>query len=115
MRRVLWSAALMAATLGATGCQGTPTILTSCPLALVQGTLVASGENLEIDVPGGSTQLVHWPDGVSVGRSDGTLALIGFFGQVIAREGDYIEMGGGEGADGVFKGCGEIRVTDGPS
>lgn len=42
--------------------------------------------------------------------------MLGFFGQVIAREGDWIEMGGGYAAgDAFFTGCGEISVTDGPS
>jgi hypothetical protein len=43
---------------------------------------------------------------------DGVMSLIGFFGQTIAREGDYIEMGGGETGDDVFHGCGEIKVND---
>jgi hypothetical protein len=40
------------------------------------------------------------------------MVLVGFFGQTVAREGDFIEMGGGYSAgDAFFQGCGEIKVT----
>lgn len=53
---------------------------------------------------------VIWPPGYS-SRPDGeTLVLVDRFGSVKARQGDIIGMGGGEGADGVFQGCGDVRV-----
>ena len=81
----------------------------------MSGTLVADGDGLAVETSTDNTVMVHWPDGVHAGRVDGVMSLIGFFGQTIAREGDYIEMGGGSGLDGVFQGCGEIKVTGGPS
>lgn len=88
------------------GCQGDPFAgEISCPAALIEGVLVAQGNELTL---GG--ERVGWPEGVRVARVNGTLALTGFLGQVIAREGDHISMGGGYQGD-MFQGCGEIRVT----
>lgn len=101
----------LALTLTAVACQGTPALIVSCPTALAAGTLVGSGDGLVLEVAPGDTNVVTWPDGIRVDRVDGALSLVGFFGQVIAHEGDYVEMGGGVGADGVFHGCGEIKVV----
>ena len=106
---------LISAALTGAGCQGTPSLSVSCPLALISGTLVVDGEGLALETSPGQIATVTWPDGVHAGRVDGVMSLIGFFGQTIAREGDYIEMGGGETGDDVFHGCGEIKVNNGAS
>jgi len=53
---------------------------------------------LAIETAPGHAQRVVWPDGVTVAETGSGLALIGFFGQTIAREGDFIQMGGGKSA-----------------
>lgn len=90
------------------GCQGRPTLeAVACPAALIEGVLVGQGEELLL-----GEERVVWPDGVRVWRVGESLALVGFFGQVIAREGDHISMGGGyHPDDDLFHGCGEIRVA----
>lgn len=101
---------LVGLTLAVAACQGTPALTVSCNTALTAGTLVAEGASLVLEVAPGDTNVVTWPDGVRVASIDGMLSLVGFFGQVIARAGDYIEIGGGVGTDGMFHGCGDIKV-----
>ena len=107
-RRAAAAATLLAlALLVPVGCQGTPTFGgVSCAAALAEGVLEADGDELLL---GG--ERVVWPDGVRVARANDGLVLVGFFGQVIAREGDQISMGGGFQGDGLFHGCGDIRVS----
>lgn len=51
--------------------------------------------------------MVIWPDGWS-GRRDNTgLALLDATGELIAREGDEVELGGGYDADDHFRVCGD--------
>jgi hypothetical protein len=71
---------------------------------------VADGGTLVVVTPLGGPQVVRWPDGVTVAQTEAGLALVGFFGQTIAREGDFVSMGGGE-FGGAFQACGEISVT----
>jgi hypothetical protein len=83
---------------------------------LLEGTLVAADEDLQVASDGGPTYVVHWPQGTEVRRTDEGLALVGFLGGVIAREGDWVSMGGGYATgDEFFTPCGEIRVTEAPS
>lgn len=85
---------------------------TGCPTALAQGELVKRGPNLELQEEGQARMIaVNWPSGYS-SRPDGEiLVLVDRFGSVKARQGDIIGMGGGEGADGVFQGCGDVWVV----
>jgi hypothetical protein len=93
--------------MGGVGCD------VSCPTALLEGVLVASGESeLAIQRADGLRSSVQWPGGHSV-RADGDeLVLTNPIGIVVAREGDYVRMGGGEAPDGsgAFRACGPIAV-----
>lgn len=57
---------------------------------------------------------VKWPFGYGVRRDGDVLVLTNLVGGVEAREGDHIELGGGEVADGVFGVCGPIKVGASP-
>jgi hypothetical protein len=112
MLRLGWVALLIATMWVGAACQGRPTLGQGCPQALISGTLVNDAGTLSIETAPGHTARVVWPDGVTVAHTDSGFALIGFFGQTIAREGDVIDMGGGNTTgDEVFVGCGEITVV----
>lgn len=91
--------------LGVAGC--------GCPAALLSGELVAVDEELAVHPGFGGVEgveRVKWPFGYSVRRDGDVLALTNIVGGVEAREGDHVELGGGEIADGVFGVCGQIKV-----
>ena len=93
-------------------CQATPTLgQQACAAALLEGTLVERAGTLLVDPSWGEPQVVDWPDGIGVAQTQMGWALVGFFGQTIAREGDSISVGGGE-FDGVWQACGEIGVNE---
>jgi hypothetical protein len=56
-----------------------------------------------------------WPSGYSVREDGGSLVLIDRFGSIRAREGEFVRVGGGTGADDVFHGCGDVWVVPSPS
>ena len=94
-------------------CQGRPLVEVSCPLALAGGQLVEHAGTLALAGDAGDPTPVVWPDGVAVARVGDRLALVGFFGHVIAAEGDTVTVGGGYGPDDRFHACGELRLSDG--
>jgi hypothetical protein len=80
-----------------------------CATALLQGTLVELDGTLAVaSVPGGHVTRVEWPFGYRVGEEDGTLTLTRVF-TTVAREGDLVSMGGGEGGPG-FRACGPVTL-----
>jgi hypothetical protein len=84
-----------------------------CPSALLSGELVAVDEELGVQPGFGGVEgveRVKWPFGYSVRRDGDVLVLTNIVGGVEAREGDHVELGGGEIADGVFGVCGQIKV-----
>ena len=89
------------------GCSG-------CPTALLDGILVAGADGtLTVVSDGGTPMSVVWPDwhGVRTDEETGRLVLTGPLGQIVAREGDRVRVGGGENADGPgFRACGPIAV-----
>jgi hypothetical protein len=95
---------LLATSVATAGCVG-------CPTALARGVLVAEGSDLRLQDASGATSPVRWPEGYRVDKENDRLVLRDFFGSVKAREGDLIEMGGGVGPDGVFRGCGGVVVV----
>lgn len=112
MGRLICVALLLATTLTTVACQGRPTLSQECPQALISGTLVDDAGTLSIETAPGHAARVVWPDGVTASQTGSGLALIGFFGQTIAREGDVVRMGGGyTSGDAAFVGCGEITVV----
>ena len=80
-----------------------------CPTALLQGTLVERDGTLAVAaVPGGGVVRVQWPFGYGVDEQDGTLTLTRVF-TTVAREGDLVSVGGGEGGPG-FQACGPVTL-----
>ena len=66
----------------------------ACSTALAAGTLTADGETLVLaDASGAACRELARQCRCS--RDGRRLVLADFFGNVVAREGDYIEMGGG--------------------
>ena len=105
MSRVIVLVFVTSVALSGAGCVG-------CPTALLEGVLVDDGSGgLAVKAPEGAIVPVHWPDGVGVGMADGHLALKNPLGFVIAREGEFVSMGGGSAMDGPgFAACGPIAV-----
>lgn len=92
-----------------------PAPISACMDALATGTLVASSRSgLAIRAGGadGEATEVEWPFGYTARRDVVGLALIDSVGEVVAREGEVIQMGGGFGAENVFHACpGSISVV----
>ena len=91
--------------LGGAGC-------TSCPTALLEGTLVANGSGgLAVQAPEGGVVAVHWPSGVGVGHDGDQLVLTNPLGQPVAHQGEFVSMAGGVPGDTPeFVACGPIAV-----
>ena len=101
------------------GC-GTPVGLRTQPApisarmdALATGTLTSSNlSGLAIKANDGTIVEVEWPFEYTARREAQGLTLVDSVGQIVAREGQRIQMGGGTGADGVFHACpGSISVV----
>ena len=86
-----------------------------CQAARIGGILVPdSVYGLGFEVRGNEVGAV-WPDGYTARRENGKVLLIGPYGQVVAREGDYVEAGGALGSDGAAHACTGIRRQAPPS
>lgn len=93
-----------------------PAPVDACEDALGSGRLVTSQQSeLALQGTTGEVFQVLWPFGYSA-RSAGTgVELLDETGKVIAREGDFIQAGGGFGVNGVFGACaGSVRVVPVP-
>jgi hypothetical protein len=78
----------------------------ACDAAVMTGHLVSSRETgLALRPAGGANVPVTWPFGYSAGGFVGSLELRDETDQVLAREGDFVQVGGGMGADGSFVVC----------
>jgi hypothetical protein len=75
------------------------------PMGAIRGTLIFDGKYLRLRVEfivenvmitPGTEYLVIWPYGYSVNVEDGEIQILDESGQVVARVGDYIRLGGGE-------------------
>jgi len=110
MRRIagrgLLAGALLAGamTVTAGGCA------TGCPAALLSGTLVVAGDELALlEDDSGTVRPIEWPTGFGVRSEDGRLVVTDLFGGVKAREGDHVQLPGGErGSDGPWGVCGDM-------
>ena len=80
--------------------------------ALAIGTLVASNRSgLALQAPDGTVLEVEWPFRYSAQRGATGLTLLDDAGQVVAHEGQQVQMGGGSGADNAFHACpGSVSV-----
>lgn len=83
-----------------------------CPAALLEGELVADDEfGFVVAHADGFASPVTWPHGY-VARDAERRELLDGSGRVIAREGDHVALGGGEGTAGPgFVVCGDFSVT----
>ena len=81
-----------------------------CAAALLSGDLVAQGDELVVVIAEGQVEHVKWPLGLGIERRDGTLVLTNLLGGIVAKEGDHVELGGGEVDKGVFGVCGDFTV-----
>jgi len=75
--------------------------------ALAKGTLVPDPRSgLGFAGPDGVSNPVMWPFGYTARLVDNEIELYDADGAFVAREGDRIEMGGGNGANNLFYACG---------
>jgi hypothetical protein len=89
----------------------------ACDAALTAGRLVSSRESGLALRPadGGPNIAVTWPFGYSARGFVGGLELRDEAGRVLAREGDFVQVGGGMGGDDSWIGCaGSISVIPAP-
>jgi hypothetical protein len=79
----------------------------ACDAALVAGTLARSQTTgLGVQAPGGGVvQPVLWPFGFGLRQDVTTVVLVDGSGREVAREGDWIEAGGGADGEGTFVIC----------
>ena len=89
----------------------------ACDAALTGGRLVTSSETgLGLQAPDAPTVAVTWPFGYRAGGIVGSVELQDESGRVLAREGDFVEVGGGFRGDGSFLACaGTVRVVPAPT
>ncbi len=88
----------------------------ACDAALMSGQLVSSRESgLALRPKGEANVPVTWPFGYEAGGFVGSLELKDENDRVLAREGDFVEVGGGLGPDGSWYACaGTVRVVPAP-
>jgi hypothetical protein len=87
----------------------------ACPAALLEGELVADDEfGFVVAHADGFSSAVTWPHGF-VARDSPRRELLDDSGRVVAREGDFVALGGGETGQGPgFVVCGQLEVTPVP-
>jgi hypothetical protein len=94
-----------------------PVAVDACDEALIGGQLVATAQS-GLGIRGGETGVVEvlWPFGYTARRAVSGNELLGHKGELLAREGDFVQAGGGAGADGIFAVCdGTVQVVQPPS
>jgi len=90
-----------------------PAAVPGCDDALGSGRLVVdSRSGLGLADGSGRITPILWPFGYTARRDPAGVTLVGHKGEVLAREGDFVQAAGGTGADGVFAVCdGTVRVV----
>lgn len=85
----------------------------ACDAALLEGSLVADDAGgFLVAHESGAVTAVSWPEGYEVQVLDGARVLLDPSGNVVAREGDVVSLGGGMNADDTaFVVCGPFTVT----
>jgi hypothetical protein len=94
-----------------------------CELAEAQGTLVTDARSgLGLRGAGGGESQIRWPYGYTARLQAGRVALVNGLGQVVAYEGDQVQVDGGYDAAGdVWTACPDrtfdhsVRLAPGPS
>lgn len=89
-----------------------PAPVEACEDALISGRLVADARTgLAISDSTGKVTPVLWPFGYSARSGLSGLELVDDRGAIVAREGDFVEMGGGLGANETWGACpGSVTV-----
>jgi hypothetical protein len=81
----------------------------ACMDALLTGVLAADPQaGIVVDAPDGTSIVVVWPHGWAAMDQDGMRILLNDRGDPVARVGDRVEIGGGQGGDGRWYTCGEV-------
>ena len=84
-----------------------------CMDALMTGKLARDARTgLGVTGADGQQMAVEWPFGYSARNDGGRLALVDETGEIVAREGDSVQVGGGFG-NVVWHACGPVSVGDG--
>jgi hypothetical protein len=100
------AALILVAALGGGGCGPV-----ACPAALLSGQLVEVNGALAVRAPGGDLFPVDWSN-YSIRRDGEDLIVTEYLFIVLAREGDFVNLGGGHVAgNGPFKVCGQVEVV----
>lgn len=88
----------------------------ACDDALGSGRLVAHAQSgLGLADATGATFPVLWPFGYSARREAAGVVVVDETGKAVAREGEFIQAGGGFGNDGAFAICaGSVKVVPAP-
>jgi hypothetical protein len=84
----------------------------ACPAVRTEGTLVRhprSGAGLRDNA--GTLWQVIWPTDYTAREEDGRFVVLDGRGNVVAHEGDYVEIGGADVGGATWLGCGGMRVT----
>ena len=80
-----------------------------CMDALLTGRLVADDDvGIVVEAADGTRIVVVWPHGWAAVDADGFRTLLNDRGEPVARVGDQVAIGGGNGQDGRFYTCGEV-------
>jgi hypothetical protein len=90
-----------------------PAPVNGCDDALLSGRLVTSAQSglAVVDSTGHVTEVL-WPFGYTARRGASGVELVDDRGATVAREGDFVEMAGGLGANDVWGACpGSITVV----
>ena len=81
----------------------------ACMDALMTGVLAADRDaSVVVQAPDGTSIVVVWPHGWAAVDQDGMRILVNDRRDPIARVGDHVEIGGGQGPDGRWYTCGEV-------
>lgn len=93
-----------------------PGTVDACEDALGSGRLVTNQQSgLALQDTTGDVHPVLWPFGYSAQSGATGVELLDETGKVVAREGDFIQAGGGFGANGEFGVCaGSVTVVPPP-
>ena len=82
-----------------------------CPTGLAEGVFVADDGELALRDRDGLVHGVRLPSGYRVEAGADGLVLVDFFGTVKARQGEFIQFGGGGLEDGRIAACEFVGVV----
>jgi hypothetical protein len=105
------SAALVGLVLATTVLSTTACGPMACPQALLSGQLVQLDDSLAVKTADFKLERVDWSN-YSLRREGDDIVVTDFWGTALAREGNFVNLGGGQGpGNGPFKVCGQVDVV----